>query len=283
MTGKRGRPSKSSSNNSASNQKSVHDWFQHTTNKEEDNEFRSWDRSCFLDFVCWGFRGPHALYSEKRYGVSSMLFDLHPGQNWYPEPYVRSSFISDGGIAKVKGTFCSVQCLCFLGATDPWINQTCTIGTKIPLEKDFHGRAMCEDHSVEKRGARSSEGGGRLGYLSHDELAAHSRIIRKKLKLESFYHWVVRARVLQLKVKRPTLHELAKEASNTHNLLKFCQNILFAHRSGAFGGRPALWDFMRDIVANLYCSKRGFIFSFNIKTFSQAMKMYGGVENGGFI
>lgn len=52
-------------------------------------------------FVCWGFGGP--LYSGKRYEVSLMLFDSHPGQNWYCEPYVRSSFISDGVIVEVKG------------------------------------------------------------------------------------------------------------------------------------------------------------------------------------
>jgi len=41
MTGKRGRPSKSSGTSSASNQKSIHDWFQHTANREEEGEIRS--------------------------------------------------------------------------------------------------------------------------------------------------------------------------------------------------------------------------------------------------
>ena len=71
------------------------------------------------------------------------------------------------------------------------------------------------------------------------------------------YHCAAKLRIAQLKVKRLTLKEQALFASNEHNLFKFCSGILHAHRSGAFGGRPTLWDFMRDIAANLNCRKKG--------------------------
>lgn len=136
--------------------------------------------------------------------MSLFLFDPQPSQNRYLKPYVRSSFVADGFSVMVNNIFCTIQCFCIPSATYPWINQTCTMCTKIPLKSDFCGRVMCENHSVEKRGCMFSEGGRRLGYLFLDELGAHSRVIRKKLQLESFYHWAPRARILQLKVKRHT-------------------------------------------------------------------------------
>ena len=136
--------------------------------------------------------------------MSSILSNPQPSQNRHPEPHVRSSFVADGISVVVKGTSCTMQCLCFPSATYPWIDQTCTMCTKIPLKSDFLGRVMHEDHNVEKRVCRNTKGGRQLGYLSHDELGAHSRVITKKLELESFYHWAARARILQLKVKGHT-------------------------------------------------------------------------------
>ena len=60
-------------------------------------------------------------------------------------------------------------------------------------------------------------------------------------------------------------------------MLLFCQNIVVAHRSGAFGGKPALWDFLRDIAQNLNLEKKnGHRYSKNSKSFTQAMKIYSG-------
>lgn len=97
----------------------------------------------------------------------------------------------------------------------------------------------------------------------------------KQLKIERLHHRAAKLRITQLKVKRPTLKESAIAASNEHNLYKFCGDILSAHRSGAFRGRLALWDFMRDVAANLN-RKEGFRFSENSKALAQAMKVYGG-------
>lgn len=137
-------------------------------------------------------------------------------------------------------------------------------------------RVVREDKALEKRGTRNTCKERRLGYLQMNELSSHSRIITKKLKLEKMYHWAAKARIVQLRVKRPTLKEVAKEASSQHYLLKFCNDIISAHRSGAFGGKPVLWDFMRDVASNLNRTKQGYRFSSNTKSFSQAMKIYGG-------
>lgn len=47
------------------------------------------------------------------------------------------------------------------------------------------------------------------------------------------------------------MHEMAKNASSDNNIIKFCTNIISAHRTGAFGGKDALWDFVKDVAANL--------------------------------
>jgi len=42
------------------------------------------------------------------------------------------------------------------------------------------------------------------------------------------------------------------------------------------GGKPILWDFMRDEVVNLNQMKQGHKFSKNPKSFKHAMKIYNG-------
>jgi hypothetical protein len=60
------------------------------------------------------------------------------------------------------------------------------------------------------------------------------------------------------------------------NVMLFCQNIVAVHRTGVFGGKPALWDFFRDVVQNLNRKKAGLRYSKNTKPFAQAMKIFGG-------
>ena len=80
-----------------------------------------------------------------------------------------------------------------------------------------------------KKGSRSTSGGIRVGYLSITELSHHSRDVTRKLRLEKLQHWATRARITQLKVKRPTLAEMAKNSFGDHNVHKFCHNILNTH------------------------------------------------------
>jgi hypothetical protein len=56
----------------------------------------------------------------------------------------------------------------------------------------------------------------------------------------------------------------------------FCKNIVAAHRTGAFGGKPALWDFFQDVAQNLNRKKAGHRYNKNTKSFAQAMKIFGG-------
>jgi hypothetical protein len=75
---------------------------------------------------------------------------------------------------------------------------------------------------------------------------------------------------------RPNLKDISHECLNRKDVMLFCQNIVVAHRTGAFGGKPALWDFFRDVAQNLNRKKAGHRYSKNTKSFVQAMKIFGG-------
>ena len=66
--------------------------------------------------------------------------------------------------------------------------------------------------------------------MSIIELAKHGREISKKLKVKKLLHLLACARIVQLKVSRPSLRELAREASSgENNVLKFCHSIINGH------------------------------------------------------
>jgi len=123
---------------------------------------------------------------------------------------------------------------------DGFTDLACSMCASIPLENDFRKRVVREDRSIEKRGTRTTGAGMRLGYLFVFELAKYGRDMRRKLQTEKLLHLSARARIVQLKVKRPSLRELAREVGRGHNVIKFCHSIINAHRLGAFGGKPAL-------------------------------------------
>ena len=72
------------------------------------------------------------------------------------------------------------------------------------------------------------------------------------------------------------MRESARNTSVDNNLIKFCNNIISAHRVGAFGGKDALWDFMKDVAQNLNRKDSRNRYCENTKCFSQAMRIYGG-------
>ena len=275
-SGRRGRPAKSSGGSTALNQKSLHSWYKNSTSSAEGGESRTWDRSFLLSCMCWGLRGPTCDYGGKSYVIDGLLQDIHPGQQWYPEPYVEAEFEVDGKVVLVKGTFRHRNCSRFSISGDPFPDFACSMCSKIPAEGDFRLRVLREDKALEKRGMRGSMQGRRIGFLSVLEMSGHIRLTNKKYHVERMKRWVGKARIAQLRVKRPSLLQSAKQASEQHNVLKFCNNIIAAHRTGAFGGKPALWDFMRDVASNLNRKKRGYRFSVNTKSFGQAMRVYGG-------
>lgn len=49
-------------------------------------------------------------------------------------------------------------------------------------------------------------------------------------------------------MKRSTLRKLAKEVSSEHNVIKFCTNIIDAHRCGAFDKKLVLCNLFYDVV-----------------------------------
>ena len=55
----------------------------------------------------------------------------------------------------------------------------------------------------------------------------------------------------QLKMLKPTLLEQAHHVDSKWGMLSFCHNVIATHRIGTFGGKPTLWDFIRDIAKNL--------------------------------
>lgn len=55
--------------------------------------------------------------------------------------------------------------------------------------------------------------------------------------------------------------ESAKRASVVHNVYKFYTDIVSAHRIGAMGGKPPLWDFLKDVANNINHKKQGFHWS----------------------
>lgn len=61
--------------------------------------------------------------------------------------------------------------------------------------------------------------------------------------------------------------------------MKLCFNIVNAHRTKAFGRKPGLWDFFKDVASknNKDVSRhQGFRYSKNTLVFAQTMKVYGG-------
>jgi hypothetical protein len=148
--------------------------------------------------------------------------------------------VYDGHSLDIKGTFRHRSCVRFAVYKEPFQNLSYCMYSAIPQEKDFRMHMVREARCIEKRGSRGTGDGKRLGYLAAAELCAHSCCLKKELRLHKMYRWTAKLRVVQLKVKRPTLRELSKESSNKGDILKFCNNILAAHRVGAFGRKPTL-------------------------------------------
>lgn len=86
----------------------------------------------------------------------------------------------------------------------------------------------------------------------------HTGLITKKFKLQHTHLWSSKRTFARLRVSAPLLEQAARAASNEkNNLIKFCNNVVAAHRSRAFRGKPAIWDFMRDVVGNLNKANKG--------------------------
>jgi hypothetical protein len=108
-----------------------------------------------------------------------------------------------------------------------------------------------EGRALVKSGCRDTHSGRRINYLQCIEVAVQSRTLARKYREEKARHWLMKARVVQLKASHRGLKLSAVESFNRKDVLSFCNNILAAHRTNAFGGKPTLWDFLRDVATNL--------------------------------
>ena len=62
---------------------------------------------------------------------------------------------------------------------------------------------------------------------------------------------VQKSRVAMLKMSKLSLKGVSMEMQKRKDVFAFCSNILHAHRTNAFGGKPALWDFLKDVATNI--------------------------------
>ena len=276
QTGRLGRPSTSTSSSGHSNQSDFHSWLMRGISSNIQGMSQTFNKQIVAGLMCFGFRDTSVEYGGNSYAIKSLLNDRHSGVEWYPEPHLDATVVVGNDVVQVSGAFRHRMCHRFSMSGQPFPNLTCHMYSQIPCENDFQMRIQREDHNLVKRGYRSSAGGIRLGYLSVSEVSKYAKELSKKYRLQKLHYWDARRRIVQLKVKRPTMLESARNAASDNNLIKFCNNIISAHRTGAFGGKPGLWDFMKDVAANLNRSDRGNRYSENTKCFTHAMRIYGG-------
>ena len=234
-----------------SNQCDLHSWLQHSSVGTVEGTSPISYRGLLATAMCYGFRGPSVEYGKNSYLVTALLEDLHSSTDWYTEPHLCAIVHLQGQAIHVSGAFRHRNCshLSILG--EPFANLTCPNCALIPLQHDFRMRVRREDRAFFKRKERSTTGGIRLGYLSILEMSKHSRQLSQKLRFATLQYWNARTSILQLKAKRPTMREMTMNASLDNNVLKFCNSIICVHRTGAFGGKEALWDFLKDVATNL--------------------------------
>ena len=201
--------------------------------------------------MCYGFRGPTVKYGKNLYLVNALLDDPYCGVHWYSEPHLTAVVHIRGQIQNIRGSFRHRNCNRLSVTAEPFTNLTCPNFALIPHQTDFRMRIRREDRALVKRGHHSTALGIRLDYLSTSEISRHSRQLSFKFRLMKLRYWNARTRIVQLKARRPIMRESAMNASSDNNLIKFCNNIISAHRIGAFGGKEGLWDFLKDVAANL--------------------------------
>ena len=78
-TGKPGRPSKSTTTSSDSNQGDLHSWFLPTSSTSLIGMSQSVDKTFLVGLVCYGFCGPSVEYQGISYALNALLNDRHSG------------------------------------------------------------------------------------------------------------------------------------------------------------------------------------------------------------
>ena len=230
----------------------------------------------FLSLLCWGFWKKTTQYGGKLYRVSAILNDPKPGALWVAEPSTTADFLYKNKQVIITGCFRHVSCKRLSVTGQAFLDFMCSMCSELVHATDFRLRVIREGRALVKRGFRDTQIGRRVDLLSSKELVVHSHQLARKYHEEKARYWLMRSRVAQLKMTHRGLKLSAVESFNRKDVISFCNNILAAHRTNAFGGKPALWDFLRDVATNLNQVSQGDRFSKNTKSFAQAMKIYGG-------
>ena len=251
-TARQGRPS-ARSKQVVGNQPDLHGWFgQHAAVRSESSDGSHLGKpNSILALLCWGLRRKTMEYGGKWYRVNALLDDPKPGAFWTAEPTTSATFSCADKEVVVTGCFRHSACKWVSGCGEPFANFTCDACSKIVQENDFRLRVMKEGRPLVKRGSRDTSSGRRIDYLSIRELAGNSRRLATKYREERALHWQMKSKVAQLKMTQQGLKLSTVENFNRKDVLSFCNNILTAHRTNAFGAKPVLWDFLRDVAANL--------------------------------
>ena len=235
-TSRPGRPSKSTATSSHSNQCDLYLWLKNAPSTSVEGIPPNVQYNVLTSLMCYGFRSPSVQYGKNSFLVNVLLDDPHFGVKWYPKPHLSAVVQVQGQMQNIRGAFQHRNCNRLSVTAEPFPNLTCPNYVLIPLQTDFRMRVRREDRALVKRGHCSTTLGIRLDYLSTVEISKHTRKLMKKFRLMKLEYWNARTRIVQLKTKRPTMRESTTYASSDNNLIKFCNNIISAHRIGAFGG-----------------------------------------------
>ncbi|KAL3689329.1 hypothetical protein R1sor_015638 [Riccia sorocarpa] len=231
-----------------------------------------------LTLLCWGYWFTVVEYGGKTYPVKSLLHDQTKGCTWFCEPYLVGKVYnpSEDRVESISGCFRHDNCarLSMLGGG--FKDLCCSKCFGLTKTMSFKLRCTQEDTSLIKRGSRDNTLRIRLDYLTIPELRAQAQSrakARRKDKLELFS---LRKRICALMTQKCSLTEMVSEAVNRKDVLSFLRNICHAHRSGAFGGKEALWDFLKDVGQNLNRKAKGRRYSKATEAIMQALFQFGG-------
>lgn len=210
--------------------------------------------------------------------VKSILDDQDGGNVWDCDRTTSAKVFNPSTqiVVNIQGSFRHKFCARLSSNGGGFVNLTCTYCDSIKREDDFRGRVHREAEALVQRGGRSTKSGMRLAYLTKTELRDHVGQLNNRFRRQRWLLGQQAQKICALSIRRKKLEELLGVAHDRKDLRLFLRNIVNAHRSGAFGGKEGLWDFLIDVAKNLQRVAKGYRYSKRTKAFSQAMLQFGG-------
>jgi hypothetical protein len=229
--------------------------------------------------LCWGLWRESVSYGSTTRLIKEILFDQTKlSGEWFAEPMVRAEVwcLHSQENCVIEGLFRHSKCSRVSIEGGGFRDLTCEACHGIKFMEDFRGRVGRESNAQEKRGTRGTGKGRCIDYLTIPEVSNVAKTYRRNILRERRRVRALQHRCLMLQSRVPKLRDICNEAGNRKDIFKFCNSIVLAHRSGAFGGRDALWDLLRDVAANLNRKKQGHTFRKGTKLLSQVLFQHGG-------